>query len=357
MSERLGALSTPALLALLVVAVAAIGASGGDALERTTIQGLVLLIATIGFSVFVGNSGVLSFGHVAFMSIGAYATALLAMDPIVKQSVLLELPGFLADAHAAPYVACVIGGGVAALFALALSVPLMRLSGIAAALTSFAVLQVVYVVEREARSVTNGSRGIDGIPMEASVLGGVVIACLAIGLALAFQRSRWGARLRASREDEVAARAAGIGVHAERRVAWVLSAFVVGVAGGLFALSVGSITPDMLYVETTFLLVVMLTVGGQLSLSGAVVGSIFVTVVSELLRRVEAGAHIGPAFVDGPLGLSQVGLALILLLTLILRPAGLTGGRELTLRRPRGPGATRGPQPSGEPAVAQRSAA
>jgi branched-chain amino acid transport system permease protein len=329
------ALTTLAILVGLVVVVAAIGSSGSEALERTTLHGLVLLVATIGFSIFVGNSGVLSFGHVAFMSLGAYATALLALDPIVKQSVLPELPGALSDLHASPYAACVIGGLVAAAVALVLSVPLMRLSGIAAALTSLAVLQIVYVVEREARTLTNGSRGIDGVPTAATVWGAVAFAAVAIVLALAFQQSRWGARLRASREDEVAAHASGIGVHLERRLAWVLSAFVVGAAGGLFVLALGSITPDILYIETTFMLVVMLTVGGQLSVSGAVVGAIFVTVVSELLRRVEAGANIGPVFLDGPVGLSQVGLALILLVTLILRPAGITGGRELALGWPR----------------------
>jgi branched-chain amino acid transport system permease protein len=151
----------------------------------------------------------------------------------------------------------------------------------------------------------------------------------AIVVAHALQRSRWGARLRASREDDVAARSLGVGVHLERRLAFVLSAAIVGVAGGLYVQLLGSITPTTLYLDTTFLLVVMLTVGGQTSLSGAVVGSVCIAVVRELLRRLEGGAHVGPVFVDGPAGMSEIGLALVLLLILIQRPAGLTGGREI----------------------------
>jgi branched-chain amino acid transport system permease protein len=324
------AFATVIVLAVGVAALALLAGAGNQALRRTTIEALVLLTAVVGFYVFVGNSGVLSFGHVCFMAIGAYATAIFSMEPLVKESVLTELPRFLVDTHLPSYLSCLAGGLVAAVVALVVSGPLMRLTGIAAALTSLALLQIVFVVSNEWRAVTNGTFGIDGIPLKASVGTGIATAVGAIVLAHAFQRSRWGARLRASREDDVAARSLGVGVHLERRLAFVLSAAIVGVAGGLYVQLLGTLTPTTLYLDTTFLLVVMLTVGGQTSLSGAVVGSVCVAVVREVLRRVESGAHVGPAFVDGPAGLSEIGLALVLLLILILRPAGLTGGREIT---------------------------
>lgn len=325
--------ATVAVLAVGVTALALLAGSGDEELRRTTVEALVLLTAVVGFYVFVGNSGVLSFGHVCFMAIGAYATAILSMDPLVKESVLTDLPRFLMDVHLPSYAGCLAGGLVAGVAALAVSGPLMRLSGIAAALTSLALLQIVFVVSNEWQAVTNGTYGIDGIPLKAGLGTGIATAVGAILLAYVFQRSRWGARLRATREDDIAARSLGIGVHLERRLAFVLSAAIVGVAGGLYVQLLGSLTPTTLYLDTTFLLVVMLTVGGQTSLSGAVVGSVFVAVVRELLRRIEAGAHLGPVFIDGPAGLAAVGLALVLLLTLILRPAGLTGGREITFIR------------------------
>jgi branched-chain amino acid transport system permease protein len=326
--------ATVIVLAVGVAALALLAGSGNEALRRTTVEALVLVTAVVGFYVFVGNSGVLSFGHVCFMAIGAYATAIFSMDPFVKESVLTDLPPFLLDAHLPSYVSCLAGGLVAGVVALGVSGPLMRLSGIAAALTSLALLQIVFVVSNEWRAVTNGTFGIDGIPMKAGVGTGIATAVGAIVVAHAFQRSRWGARLRASREDDVAARSLGVGVHLERRLAFVLSAAIVGVAGGLYVQLLGSITPTTLYLDTTFLLVVMLTVGGQTSLSGAVVGSVCIAVVRELLRRLEGGAHVGPVFIDGPAGLSEIGLALVLLLILIQRPAGLTGGREITFAWP-----------------------
>ena len=333
--DRLEGLSTFLLLAALVVVLGLLAATGSETLQRTAIESLLLVTAVVGFYVFVGNSGILSFGHVCFMSIGAYVGGLLAINPIDRQTILFELPSWLANIESPPpYVACLAGGLVAAAVAAFVSIAIMRLNGIAAALTSFAVLQIVYVVERNWNQVTNGSSGIDGIPTTTTVGSALVTAVAAIALALLFQRTRWGARLRASREDEVAAHALGIGVLFERRLAFALSAFVVGTAGGLYGQFLGSITPDTLYLNTTFLLVVMLIVGGQTSLSGAVVGAIFVSVVREGLRQIEAGAQVGPVFLDGPLGLAEVGLALVLLVALILRPAGLTGGRELTMVRP-----------------------
>ena len=275
------------------------------------------------------------------MTIGGYTAAILSIDPFIKESVLPDLPSALLTTTVPAPVACVIGGLVAGVFALTLSGPLMRLSGIAAALTSLAVLQIVTVVASQSRTFTNGTLGVDGIPLATGLGGALATALSAIVVAMAFQTSRWGARLRASREDEVAARALGIEVHGERRIAYVLSAVVVGIAGGMFVQLLGSVTPTTMYLDTTFLLIVMLVVGGQTSVSGAVVGTLFVAIVREGLRRVEAGFDLGPVHVDGPLGLAEVGLALILLVTLLARPAGLTSGRELawpqSLRLRRGP--------------------
>jgi branched-chain amino acid transport system permease protein len=267
---------------------------------------------------------VFSFGHAAFMVIGAYVTTVLAFPVQQRKLLLPALPGLVQHISLSPVLACVAGGAIAAVVAAMVAVPLARLSGIAAALASFAILGIVHVVASNWQQFTNGVSGIAGLP--ATTTPGV-----ALGWALfAVQTSAWGRRLQASREDEVAARSVGIAVRPERRQAFVLSAFVVGVAGGLYAELLGNLTPDTIYLDVTFLIVVMLVVGGIKSLSGAVVGSIFISAVSEILRRLEEGAHVGPLYIQGRTGMREVGLAIILLLALIARPAGLTAGRELT---------------------------
>jgi branched-chain amino acid transport system permease protein len=299
-------------------------------LQTTLAQALIYVVATVGFYVFVGNSGVFSFGQVSFMTVGAYVGGLLAITPANKATAQPGMPAFLISAHTSPYLACLIGGLAAGVAALILSVPLIRLSGIAASLTSFAVLQVVYVVTANWGAVTNGESGLAGIPLLGNVTELWITAIAAIAIALLFQQSRWGRRLVASREDDAAARALGIGVHRERRIAFVLSAFIMGIAGAFEAELLGALVPETLYITATTQILIMLVVGGTTSLSGAVTGSLFISLVTELLRRVQAGTDFLGLNIKGPVGIQQVGLAVIMLLTLLLLPKGITASREFT---------------------------
>jgi branched-chain amino acid transport system permease protein len=110
-----------------------------------------------------------------------------------------------------------------------------------------------------------------------------------------------------------------------RGAALVLSAFIVGMAGGVYGQLLGSFNPDVFYLDLTFLTLAMLVVGGVNSLSGAVIGTLILTFLSQVLRDIEAS-------LDRP-GLTEVCFALILILILILRPSGVTGGKEIGFAR------------------------
>ena len=157
-------------------------------------------------------------------------------------------------------------------------------------------------------------------------------ALVAIAVAFAYQRSRLGRLLRATREDPAAARGAGVDIHRQRLAAFTLSGALAGFAGGLFVHMLGSITTEQVYLELTFLTLAMLVVGGLTSLWGAVVGALAVSGLDSFLSQAEQGIH--PGFrLDLPSGTRLVILSTIMALVLILRPSGLTGGRELRLRR------------------------
>jgi branched-chain amino acid transport system permease protein len=301
----------------------------GDVVSRDVTLALIYMVIVVGLYSFIGTSGVFSFGHVAFMAIGAYTSGLLSIPTVLKGAVMPEMYGFVADAHASSTIAILAGGVAAALFALVLAVPLMRLSGIAASLATFSLLIIVNVVADNWKELTNGSGGVAGVPTVMTVDRALLWALAAIAIAAMFKGSSVGLRLRASREDDIAARAVGVGVRGERRIAFVLSAFLVGCGGGMFAQFIGSFTADSFYLTVTFLTVVMLVVGGMNSLSGAVIGTIFIAFASELLLRLEAGVTIGPIDFAGRAGLQEVILAGIMLLVLALRPDGLTGNREI----------------------------
>lgn len=321
----------PALILLVLIAFGSlIGVFGGEVIEREVILALIYLILVVSLSMFTGNSGVFSFGHISFMAVGAYTTGLLTLPTLNKQFVLTELPHWIQTAHWADTPAILLGGALAAAFALLLSLPLMRLSGIVAALATFAVLNVVFVVCDNWTQITGGSAGLSGVPTNTSIGSALMWALITTAVAYAFQLSHWGLRLRASREDEIASRSVGVSVQAERRVAFVLSAFFTGIAGGLFAQFIGSFNADSFYLTITFLVVVMLVVGGIKSLSGAVVGTIFISMVSALLLRAERGFDVFGLHVPERPGIREVVLAVIMLTILILRPTGITAGREIT---------------------------
>lgn len=322
---------TPFVLSLVVVAlVLGVLSVASSSLERLVLNALVSMIAVIGIYLFTGLTGTFSFGQLGFMAIGAYTTAVLTVPPATKRVLFTEMPGWLVELQM-PFVAAVLVGGVlATVVAVVLSVPMARMPQLSAGLATLAVLITVYVVAGQWTAVTNGTRGISSVPTGTTptiLLGAVVVV---IVLTWLFQTSSLGLRIRATREDEIAARAVGIRVGRERGIAFVTSALVMGVAGGLYAQLQGNLSPDAFYLTATFLLIAMLVVGGFTTLTGAVLGTIVLIVVRRVLEYAEAGVAIGPVALPEVRGLTEIGTGLALLVVLALRPLGITGGRELS---------------------------
>ena len=319
------------VVTLLVLLTAGLGATGSEAFERTVATTLIYVVAVVALYLFAGNSGVLSFGHVAFMAIGAYSAALVSIPVGLKDVTLPNLPGVLAQASVGPDMAILIGGCVAAVVALVVAIPLMRLNGIAAAIGTFSLLVIVNVIISNWYNVTNGTQTLIGVPTKSTAWAILPWALLVLVVTFAYQESRWGARLRASREDLIAAQGVGIPIARERTIAFVLSAFCAGIAGALYGMSLGAFGPNQFYFNLTFLTVAMLIIGGLRSLSGAVIGALTVSALSELLKRLQDdGVDLLGLSVQPRPGLREIVLAALMLLILVVRPRGLTGGREVS---------------------------
>jgi branched-chain amino acid transport system permease protein len=290
----------------------------------------LVLIVVLGLQIFSGNSGVLSFGHVSFMAVGAYTSALLTIPTAIKEFTFLTMPDFLKSwvfpAELGPLAGTLAGAGFAALFALLMAAPIVRLSGVPAGIATLAVLVIVNVFLVQTTSITRGTSTMIGVPQTTTFLHVMVWVLVFIAVAFVFKQSRFGLRLRASRENERAAKSVGVRVPVERAIAWVLSGFVVGVGGALYGHYFVTFAPGTFFFDLTFLTIAMLIVGGMTSVTGAVVGVYFLTFVNELFRRWEVE---GLAGVQPPSGTAGLVLAFVLLLTLILRPKGITAGREI----------------------------
>ncbi|MEH7829817.1 branched-chain amino acid ABC transporter permease [Gemmobacter denitrificans] len=330
--RRRMAATTPVLLALILLAfVLAALALGDRAIARMAAETLIRVTMVVGFWVFVGNSGVVSFGHAAFGCIGAYVSAWLTLRPEMKATLLPGLPELIAAADWPVLPAALAGGGAAALVALVTGAAILRLSGIAASIATFAFLAMVNTIWANWTSVTGGTSSVVGLDRYVTPWVALGWAVLAITVAAVYASSASGLALRATREDEVAAAASGIDRYRHRLLAFTLSAFFCGAGGALMGHFIGVINPDGFYLSLTFLMLAMLVIGGVGSLSGAVMGVLALSIAVEALVRLEKGVTVGAATFALPPGSQEIILAVAMILILIFRPAGLMAGREVML--------------------------
>lgn len=331
---RIAAYSTPLILsAILLLFILLVTVFGDKALARTAAETLVRVTLVVALWIFVGNSGIISFGHAGYMAIGAYCSAWLTLKPQSKALFLPDLPSWLMDAQWPVFPAAIAGGLLAALVALLSGAAILRLSGIAASIATFAFLAIVNTVYSNWEGVTGATSSVVGLPRYVDhwvALGWAVAAIVAANL---YANSASGLALRATREDEVAARACGVNMYRHRLLALVISGFFTGVSGALLGHSIGVLNPDSFYLGITFISLAMLVVGGIGSLSGAVTGVLVLSLLIETLVRAEQGFTLGGTSFALPSGSQEILIGLVMIFVLIARPSGLTAGREFKVRR------------------------
>ena len=329
MRTRADSLLTLAAPVVLVLAVAALGANASAVRQLEFNDALVNTAIVVALYVFIGNSGVLSFGHMSFVAIGAYLSGILTLGAEQKNFVLPGMFPVLRHTHVSTPTSLALAALAGAVFALLTGISLMRLSGLPAGIATFAVLGITTNVIAYWGKIGPGVTALALVP-ESGTWTLAVCTVIAILIAFAYQRSRFGRRLRATREDPRAAEASGIHVHRERLVAFVISGALAGFAGALLVHELGSITVDQVSLELTFITLAMLVIGGMQSIWGAVFGALLISGLNSFLNEAEQGIHIG-FYVNLPDGSRLVALGAVMALVLILRPSGLTGGREVTL--------------------------
>jgi branched-chain amino acid transport system permease protein len=318
--------------AILVVAVGIGSTYVSSSNEIYFLNALVSVAIVVAIYVFIGNSGVLSFGQMSFVAVGAFLAGIMTIPLESKTGVLPELFPILRDHTVGNLASLLLAAAAGGLFALVVGLPLMRLSGLAAGIATFAVLEVTHNILREWTKIGPGATTLSLVPETTDAVQATVGALVVVAAAFVYQRSRLGRRVRASREDPAAARGVGVNVHRERLWAFVMSGALAGLAGAMLVHLLGSITTEQVYLELTFLTLAMLVVGGLSSLWGAVLGALAVSGLNSFLIEAEQGVDVGISL-DLPQGTRLIILGAIMALMLILRPSGLTGGREFRLVR------------------------
>jgi branched-chain amino acid transport system permease protein len=312
----------------VLVLVGLVGSFVTEARALEFMNALVFAAIVVALYVFVGNSGVLSFGQIGFFIVGAYAAGELTVPADVKQSVLPQVFPVIRDHTVGNAGSLVLAAAVGAVYALLVGIPLMRLSGLAAGIGTFAVLGITQNIVRNWEKIGPGPLTLSTVPettdLWQATVGAIAVACVAF----AYQRSSFGRRLRAAREDPFAAEAAGIDIHRQRLWAFALSGALSGFAGGLFVHYQGTINVQDVFLDFTFLSLAMLVVGGVGSLWGAVVGALLVSGLDSFLSDSENDAV---SWLHVPDGTRTVVVAAFMAVVVVFLPRGLTRGREFSL--------------------------
>jgi branched-chain amino acid transport system permease protein len=333
--RRLAALEELAAPVVLVAAAALFGAAVSASTETYFINSLVNVSIVVALYVFIGNSGVISFGHISFVAVGAWTAGVLSVPAAEKSAIMPDLAHFLRDRTVGNLQSLALAAVVGSICAVVVAVPLMRLSGLAAGIATFGVLEITHNLLQYENRIGPGLNTFSSVP-ETTGLGQATIgAVLVIVVAYAYARSRFGRMLRATREDAAAARAVGISVYRQRMGAFALSGLLAGFAGGLYV-HLLPLQAGGLYLDLTFITLAMLVIGGTNSLWGAVVGALAVSGLDSLLAVAENGLSVFGWFtVNLHSGTRVVVEGILMAVVLIARPSGLTGGREFRLPVPR----------------------
>ncbi len=281
---------------------------------------LIHVMLAVSLNLTNGLTGMFSLGHPAFMTIGGYMSAILAYPAMRKPYMMPDLPEFIATTELGLLPAILAGGSLAALFAIVVGYPVLRLRGHYLAVATLGMIIIVKTLVNNMDGYTRGGLGLNGLPLLTSiwwVLGWVVVT---IFICWRIKHSSFGRSLMAIRENEMAAECMGIAAGTQKLIIFAIGAFFAGVAGGLMAHLISVITPGSYSIVLAFNLVLIIVVGGTGSLTGAVVAAVLVGLVSESLRPVEESMQL--------YGLSQVLVAFALILILLFRPNGLFGSTE-----------------------------
>lgn len=213
-----------------------------------------------------GYLGQLTLGHAGFMSVGAYASALSSI--YLGTSFLVSL---------------LIGACAAAIIGLIIGIPTLRLKGDYLCIITLAFNEIIRIIMLNI-GITNGAKGLMGIPMNTTFTVVFFSAAITIYVIYCIVKSRHGRAIISIREDETASELAGIPTSYYKIMAFTISAFFAGLAGGLYAHYITILIPKVFDYNKSVEILVMVVLGGLGNLKGSVIAAIVLTILPEYLR-------------------------------------------------------------------------
>ena len=279
--------------------------------------GMFYTIIVCSLNLLTGYMGEFSLGHAGFMSIGAYASAIvttLIQDQTDLPAVLLYL------------IAIIVGGLAAGLIGVLVGIPALRLSGDYLCIVTVAVAEIVRVVLSNfgIPAITGKAtfgKSFAGIAKVSDYHYVYITMVICIFIMYSYIRSRYGRALIAIREDRIAAAASGINVTKTKVLTFTISAFFAGVSGAIYAHYITTLVPTYFNFSKSSEFLAIVILGGSGSLTGSIVAAPILSALPQLI------SYVVPAFAS----YRMLIYAIILVVVMIFKPTGLFGGREFSL--------------------------
>ena len=293
-----------ALLVIYVVISTLISAGILSRGDKSTLMDIgIAIIMAVSLNLTTGFLGQLALGHAGFMAIGAYTAALITKSWAIDLAVSFPL-------------SLLAAGLMAAVFGLIIGIPALRLKGDYLAIITLGFGEIIRVILNNL-PFTGGAMGLIGIKRVTDFNYVFIIMALVVACLFTLGRSRHGRAILSIRENEVAAESTGIPTTFYKVFAFTLAAFFAGVAGGLFAHKMGSLTPATFDFNKSIDYLVMVVLGGMGSITGSIISAAVLTLLPELLRFLADWRMLI--------------YSLVLILMMLFRPKGLMGTAEFSL--------------------------
>lgn len=319
-------------VALFYVLNAAMSSTGffGIGIDDYTSRLLVFIAINIilatSLNLINGFTGQFSIGHAGFMAVGAYSSAYFTVTYGKEIESFFAFTGETIASSIVLLAAILIGACVAAIAGLLVGIPSLRLKGDYLAIVTLGFAEIIRIVILNIDAV-GGATGYQ-VSGYANFFWIGVFAVITVVVIHNIVKSDTGRALISIREDELAAEAMGVNTTRYKVISFAIGSAFAGVAGVLFAHYNKFLSTNDFQFIKSFEIIIMIVIGGMGSMTGAILGAIIVTILPELLRYLP-DIQIGETtfrFAD----LRLVIFALILILTMILRPQGILGTKEIT---------------------------
>ncbi len=298
-------------------------------------RSLIYAVVAVSMNLLTGFTGLFSLGQAGFMAIGAYTVAIFTIPVDVRPNVyyINGISDAIANVQLPFPVALILGGVFAAILAALIGIPVLRLKSDYLAIATLGISEIIraLISAPQLDRITNGSYGLKNIPGFSSIFTPAIIAAICIGIMVLLINSSYGRAFKAIRENDIAAEAMGINLFKHKEMAFIISSFFTGVAGGLLAIFMRSIDSKTFQVTLTYNILLMVVIGGIGSVTGSVIGAFLVNCGQEWLRFFDEPLTI--AGVQIPLfrtGFRMVIFSILLMVVVLFYSKGIMGSREFS---------------------------